>query len=108
MDQKIIFWTIVGMFVVTWIPRVLPVWILSSRKLPEGVILWLSYIPASVLAALVAPEIFLQEGRVYLHFDNVFLLAAVPCLIVAKLSGSFLGSVFTGMGCVAFLRWLGM
>ena len=75
MDQKLIFWTIVGMFLVTWIPRALPVLALASRKLPDSVIHWLSYVPASVLAALVAPEIFLQDGRFYFSLHNIFLLA---------------------------------
>ena len=108
MDQKLIFWTIVGMFLVTWIPRALPVLALASRKLPDSVIHWLSYVPASVLAALVAPELFLQDGQFCFSLHNIFLLSAVPCLVVGKLCGSFFGAVFTGIGCVALLRWFGM
>ena len=61
-----------------------------------------------VLAALVAPEIFLQDGRFCFSLHNIFLLSAVLCFVVGKLCGSFFGAVFTGIGCVALLRWFGM
>ena len=55
MDQQVTFFIILGMAVVTYLPRLFPVWFLSSRDLPGVVIVWLKYIPAAVLAALLLP-----------------------------------------------------
>lgn len=107
MDQKIVFLTIAGMLAVTYLPRAIPVVALASRSLPEAVVRWLSYVPAAVLAAMLGPELLLANGRIDLSTDNVFLLASIPSLLVARLTNSFFGAVFTGIGCVALLRYLG-
>ena len=100
---------ILGMTLVTYIPRMLPLLLLSSRELKPGLILWLEMIPPAVLAALLAPTLFLQtspEGnaKFFLGTDNSFLLAAVPTFIVAKVTKSFFGTVAAGMASVALLR----
>ena len=51
-----------GMILGTFLPRVLPMTILAGRPLPEAARVWLGFVPAAVLAALVAPEIFLVDG----------------------------------------------
>ena len=47
---------ILGMALVTLIPRVMPVTLLAGRELPPLLTRWLSFVPVSVLAALVAPR----------------------------------------------------
>jgi branched-subunit amino acid transport protein len=61
MDQKIILLTIFGMALVTYIPRLVPVSLLSSRSLPPLVIAWLRYIPVAVLSAMLLPSLVVQE-----------------------------------------------
>ncbi len=97
---------ILGMAVVTALPRVLPITLLSGRTLPPFLLRWLSFVPVAVLAALLAPEILLRDGRLYIAADNFFLLATVPTLLVAWRTGSFFGAVAAGMGAVALLRLL--
>jgi branched-subunit amino acid transport protein len=46
---------IILMALVTYLPRVLPMLLLSRRTLPRAAVLWLSYVPVAVLAALLAP-----------------------------------------------------
>ena len=104
MDQTKIFVTLLGMGMVTYLPRLLPVWLLSSRRLPEPVITWLRYVPASVLAALLFPAIFTEKGQLSLVFSNLYLLAAMPTLLVAWKTRSLFYAVITGMLCVALLR----
>ena len=50
MEQEIVFLTLLGMLAVTYVPRVLPVLMLSSRRLPPAVVAWLRYVPVAVLA----------------------------------------------------------
>jgi len=106
MDQKIIFLTILGMALVTYIPRLLPVWLLSSRSLPPLVIAWLRYVPVAVLAAMLVPTLMIQDERVYVGLDNLFLWATIPTLLVAWKTKSFFSSVVAGMACVAIARYI--
>lgn len=102
---------IAGMALVTYIPRVAPLMLLSSRNLNPMLMRWLEMVPPAVLAALLAPELLLMTGAdggkaLFLSLDNVFLLAAAPTLLVGWLSGSFFGTVAVGMGAVALLRYI--
>ncbi len=107
MDQTTIFLTIVGMGLVTYLPRLLPVWLLSSRSLPPLVVAWLRFVPVAVLAALLLPALVVREGRIDLSPNNLFLVAAIPAVLMAWKTKSFFGTVLVGMGLVALLRWAG-
>jgi branched-subunit amino acid transport protein len=104
MDQTLIFLTILGMALVTYLPRLLPVWLLATRKLPEAAITWLRYVPAAVLSALLFPAVLVEGGRLNLAWDNLYLLAFLPTLLVAWKTRSLFGSVVVGMAIVAIVR----
>ena len=106
MDQKTIFLTILGMALVTYVPRLLPVWLLSSKSLPPLVIAWLRYVPVAVLAAMLFPSIVVQNNQVDLGPSNLFLWAAFPTLLVAWKRRSLFGSVVVGMIVVAMVRYM--
>ncbi|MEI3477786.1 MAG: AzlD domain-containing protein [Bilophila sp.] len=96
---------IAGMCLVTLLPRVLPVTLLAGRTLPPLLERWLSFVPVSVLAALVAPDLLLTQDRLNLSTDNFFLIAAVPTLLVSWYKkGSLSVALAVGMGTVALLR----
>lgn len=97
---------IAGMALVTYLPRVAPVALLASRPLNPALARWLGFVPASVLAALLAPDLLLRGGELHIATDNLYLMAAVPTLLVMRLTGSFFGTVATGMAAVAAGRWL--
>lgn len=105
MDDSLVFLTIVGMGAVTYLPRLLPMLLLSGRNLAPWITRWLSFVPATVLAALLAPGLVCPEGKLALEFDNLFLLAAVPTFFVTWRFKSFFGTVATGMGLVALARY---
>lgn len=85
------------MVLVTFIPRFLPLILLGNKKLPEKVVLWLSFIPAAVLAALLAPTIFLKEGSLYLSLENTALTAFLPTLLLAYKTKDIFYTVSGGM-----------
>ncbi len=93
------------MGLVTYLPRLLPMLMLSDRRLSPWIARWLSFVPATVLAALLAPGLLCREGELSLGMDNLFLLAAVPTFAVAWRFKSFFGTVATGMGLVALARY---
>ena len=49
---------ILGMALVTLIPRVMPVTLLAGRELPPLLTRWLSFVPVAVMAALLGAEEF--------------------------------------------------
>lgn len=108
MEQGLIFLTIVGMMLVTYIPRALPVLALAKRTLPEPMVRWLSFIPTAVLSALLAPSLVLRDNAVALDSHNVFLLASIPCFLLAWKTRSFFGTVALGMALVAGMRYFGL
>ena len=73
---------ILGMALVTLIPRVMPVTLLAGRELPPLLTRWLSFVPVSVLAALVAPDLLLADGKLNITGDNLFLIATFPTLLI--------------------------
>ena len=105
MDQKTIFLTILGMTLVTYLPRLAPVWFLSSRTLPPLVRRWLRLVPVAVLSALLFPALLVQGGQINTRLDNLFLLAAIPAALVAWRTRSLFGAVLTGMALVAAGRF---
>ncbi|MBI9110763.1 AzlD domain-containing protein [Maridesulfovibrio ferrireducens] len=105
MDQKIVLLIIVGMMVVTYGPRLLPVLTLSSRELSPVVTRWLGYVPTAVLSAMLVPSLLAPEGVINLGFDNIYLWVAVPTFALAMFTRNFFGTVAFGMGMVAAVRY---
>lgn len=97
------FWIIFGMAVVTYLPRALPLVILSKIRLPEAFVRWLGFIPASVLAALLGPELYLQNGGVALSLDNYKFLAALPCFWLAVRTKNMVLTVLFGLAVATVL-----
>ncbi len=108
MDQTLIFWTIVGMAVVTYLPRLLPTLFLSGRNLRPIIASWLGLVPPAVLAAMLVPSLLVRQDSVNLGFDNLFFWAALIAFLVAWKWNSLCATVIVGMGLVALGRYFGM
>lgn len=94
-----------GMVVGTALPRALPMTLLADRPMPTKVRHWLSFVPAAILSALVAPDIFLLKGELFLSTDNMFLLAAPFTILAAWKTRSLFATLAAGMALVALGRW---
>ncbi|WP_342566095.1 AzlD domain-containing protein [Paenibacillus sp. FSL R7-0345] len=101
-----IFLIILGAALVTFIPRVLPLMLLSRISIPEWGMRWLNYMPIAVMAALVAQELFIDGGQFAALTTNVELIAALPAFWVAIKTRSLLGTVLTGVLALMLLRLL--
>lgn len=97
-------WIIVAMGAVTYLPRALPLAVLAQIKIPEGFIRWLRLVPVAVLAALLTPELLLNGGGFDLSLQNHYLLAAVPCFLVAVKTKNLLLTVGVGLGAAILLQ----
>jgi len=104
MDQQAIFITILGMAIVTAGPRILPIWLLSDRKLPAVIERWLKFIPVTVLSALLFPSLLMPGGYIDLRFSNLYFWAAFPTFLVGLKTRSLFAAVLSGMFVVALVR----
>lgn len=87
---------ILGMAIVTFIPRFFPMAFLSRWAIPERVKLGLEYIPVTILSAIVFPILFFN-GKGEFEIQPHFLLSAIPIFAFAWRVRSLWGSVVLGM-----------
>ena len=85
-----------GMAIVTFIPRFLPMALLTKWTIPEKIKLGLEYIPVAVLTAIVFPILFWGWGETF-GLQPRFLLAGLPVFIFARKVRSLWASVVLGM-----------
>ena len=89
--------TIAGMALATYLPRAVPLLLLTKRPLPAWLREWLDLVPAALLGALVAPALFTGSEPRSLELLRPELFAALPTLAVAIMTRSLAGSVLVGM-----------
>ena len=88
---------ILGMGLVTYLPRWVPLFFLTKRTLPRWFIEWLDLIPAAILSALLLPELITSDRPRHLSLWQPELLVAVPTLLFALKTKSLGGTVIVGM-----------
>jgi branched-subunit amino acid transport protein len=88
---------IVGMGLVTYIPRYLPLFFLAQRNLPRWFIEWLDMIPVAILSSLVFSEIFLSGIPRHLDMFQTKSLMAIPTFLIALKTESLGWTVISGM-----------
>ncbi len=93
-----------AMLLVTYIPRALPLLILTRIEIPDIIIRWLRFIPVAILAALLTPGILIVEGKLMINYHNIFLLAAIPTFIVAIFKKDIFLTVIMGILSVVLLN----
>ncbi len=94
--------SIILMGVVTYIPRLLPLLLLSRLQLPEWFQLWLKYVPTTIFGALIFSEVFVREDGLNLALNNIYLLASIGVFGIAVRTKSLALSI----ACGGVLFWL--
>ena len=97
MDMQSYLALVVGMGLVTFLPRWLPLYFLSNRQLPPWLVQWLDLIPVSILSALLAPALVTTGTPRNLSFFQPELLVAIPTFLFALKTRSLGGTVVIGM-----------
>ncbi len=98
--------TLIGMAFVTYLPRLIPAWVLRDKQLPAFLVAWLRYVPVAVLAALLLPSLLIENNQINFSASNLYLWAAIPAGWVAWKKKSLFGTVIVGMLVVAVVRWI--
>ena len=89
---------------VTLLPRVLPLVLLRGKAFPRWLQEWLSFIPVTVMAALVAQELTPVGGDWAAKSDE--LLATLVCAAVALVFRNLFLTVVAGVAAIAAFRLL--
>ncbi|MFY9397403.1 MAG: AzlD domain-containing protein [Desulfomonilia bacterium] len=97
---------ILGAAIVTIVPRVAPLVLLSRITLPERAVRWLGFVPIAVLAALLAQAVFMPEGHISWPPENLAMIAIIPVLAIAVYTRSLIATVLGGVAVMALLRWM--
>jgi branched-subunit amino acid transport protein len=105
-SATLVWGAIIGMAVTNLVLRYVPLAVLSRMSLPRVVERWLSYVPVTVMGAIVAVEVLRPGGRWMPLMHNPYLLAAVPTALVYRFSHSLLGATLAGIGAFLAFRYL--
>lgn len=94
---------IIGVSVVSILPRILPVALFSRFEFPEPLKLWLSYVAPAVLGGLAALSILAPEGDIDISIHNLYIWAFIPTLVIAIKTKSLFYSLLVGIAAMALL-----
>lgn len=92
-----LFLIILGMAIVTFIPRLLPVFIMDKLKLPNWANKWLRTIPYAALGALIFPGILTVETNLPIIGLAGGLVAVLLTFMKLQIIYIVFGSIFTVM-----------
>ena len=95
---------IAGMALTNFALRFLPLAFLSRLQLPRPVMLWLSYVPISVMGALVASEVLRPGGEWQPPLTSPYVWASALTIVTFRLTRSFLGATLAGIAAFVVLR----
>ncbi|NTW99118.1 MAG: AzlD domain-containing protein [Geobacteraceae bacterium] len=99
MSSRDFLFLMIAMGAVTYLPRMIPLVMLSRRALPSWFAEWLELIPVAILSALIAPTLFAHSDPRIFTLGKIELLAALPTLLCAVKTRSLAGTVIVGMFC---------
>ena len=88
---------ILGMALVTYLPRWLPLAVLAGRTLPDWFIEWLDLIPAAIFSSLLLPLLITSGEPRQIELFRPELFVTVPTLVFAIKTKSIGGTIIFGM-----------
>ena len=97
---------VLGMGVVTYVTRALPLLFLHGRPLAPRLVRALRLVPAAVLSALIAPELLQPNGALEVGLGNLRLLAGLVAIAVAWRTRNVGVTTVTGLVCLWALQAL--
>lgn len=97
---------ILGTMLVTYIPRMLPLVLLSKSVLPKKVEEFLDYIPIAILGSILFSTILYRNDAIDLSFENEYMIAGIITIIIAKFVKRVDVIVITGIIITIILRFI--
>ncbi len=91
---------------VTFATRLSFIAMLGKVEVPPLLTRALRFVPASVLSAIIFPELLVRDGAVYLSLGNPRLLAGALAVVVALKTRSVAWTIASGMAALWALQAL--
>lgn len=102
METERLIFIFLGMWAVTYFPRLIPLLALSRIRLPERLMTWLSYLPVAIMSALIFPGALMTDGKIALGPGIPAILALAASFFVAAKTRNLILTMITG-GFVIFI-----
>ncbi len=90
----------------SWVFRASFLLAADRLRTSERFVRLLSFIPAAVLSALVAPAIFYHQGNIDTLYGNERIIAGLVAACIAWKTRNMLATIVSGMVVVGFLEWI--
>ena len=97
---------ILGMGVITYTIRLVPIWLLERATVGEQWRRALRFVPAAVLSAIILPELVQPGGVMDISLGNARLLAGLLAILVAWRTKNILITLAVGMVALWLLQGL--
>ncbi|MFX4261836.1 AzlD domain-containing protein [Pelotomaculum propionicicum] len=94
---------IIGVSIVSILPRILPVALFSRFEFPAPLKRWLSFVAPAVLSSLTALSVLAPDGAIDISVQNKYIWAFIPTLLVAIKTKSLFYSLLVGIASMALL-----
>ena len=88
---------IFGMFILTFIPRYIPLGLAGKVKIPKFIESSLKFVPIAVLTSIITQSSLIREGELLINFSNYYLSATLVSIIVSRITNQLFVVVATGM-----------
>ncbi|RLK35666.1 branched-subunit amino acid transport protein [Cupriavidus plantarum] len=75
-------------------------------RLPAWFRTALQFVPAAMLSALIAPDLLMHDGQLFLSLQNSRLIAGIVAVIVAALTRSVGWTIVVGMAALIGMEML--
>lgn len=97
---------IIGMGIVTYGTRFLPLFLFKDRSLNRNIMKWMKYVPITILSAIIAPDVFMPEPSATLDisFRNPYLVAATITMVAALKIKNLVAVIGIGMVSILILK----
>lgn len=95
---------VIGLALMNFSLRFIPLATLSRITLPEPLMRWLSFVPVSVMGALFAKEVLLPSAEFDMPLQNPGIYGALVSMLVYRLSKSFVGATLSGVISFIIIR----
>lgn len=88
---------IIGMMVVTFTPRYLPIALAGRFRIHPLLKRALEFVPIAVLTAIISQASLMHQGELHLAFDNAYLYALLASIITAFITKHTFKTIIVGL-----------
>ncbi|MGO4304836.1 MULTISPECIES: AzlD domain-containing protein [unclassified Cupriavidus] len=106
MSPMTLLWVFLGAGMATFLIRLSFIAIEGRVRLPAWFRVALQFVPAAMLSALIAPDLLMRDGTLYLSPHNTRLLAGLVAIVIAARTRSVGWTIAGGMATLIALEFL--